>query len=256
MKILLIEDDQFHCNEYEKCVEYLPYTVNLSVSNSGTKGIELTKSIQPDIILLDLELHKSDMDGLLFLNELKNLNLKSIPYIIVITHNTSQKTYEIARHCGADYIFPKSKPDYSPRLVYEFAYNYFINQPKKYIPSIDDVNLKDKVNYEMDKIGITNGMGGRNYIIEAVQLILNLYPNDANASNINLVKNVYPVVAKKYKKSAGSIEQGIKNAIQKAWLITDIEVLSQNYTATVSYRTGYPNNKDFIFYYVDKLKDI
>lgn len=254
MKVLLIEDEQSHCEEYKKCVEYLPYAVELSISNGCELGIELSKCIQPDVILLDLELHNSDKDGLLFLNDLKNLDLNMLPYVIIITHNISQRTYDTARQCGADYIFPKAKPDYSPRLVLEFAHNYYVHQPKKSVLTKEEKSMETQIAREMGKIGITNGMGGRNYIIEAILLILNLYPHNTDASGINLRKHVYPVIAKKYKKSIGSIEQGIKNAIQKAWLINDIDTLAENYTVTVSYKTGYPMNKDFIFYYVDKLK--
>lgn len=254
MKILLIEDDKIHCEEYERCAEYLPYTIELNITNGCEQGIKLTQDIKPDVILLDLELHNSDKDGLLFLNDLKKLGLEIIPYIIIITQNTSHKTYKFARYCGADYIFPKTKPDYSPHLVLDFAYNYYSNQQDKFV-SDKKTGIETEIIQEMDRIGIANGMGGRRYIIEAILLIIHLYPQDTNASSINLGKHIYPIIAKKYKKSTGSIEQGIKNAIQKAWLITDMDTLASNYTVMVSYRTGYPNNKDFIFYYVDKIKD-
>lgn len=253
MKILLIEDDQAHCVKYKECTDYLPYTAELSIANGCVQGLEITKRILPDIILLDLELHRADGDGILFLVELKKLGIKAVPYIIVITVNSSRRSHRMARQCGADYIFTKTKPDYSPRLVLDFAYNYFSYQDDA--PSNSGgITLEEEIAVEIEMVGITNGMAGRNYIIEAVLIILNLYSNNLKSGDIGLNIHVYPVIARKYRKSDKSVEQGIRNAIKKAWLITEMEALAEHYTAKISYKTGFPENRNFLFYYADKFK--
>lgn len=257
MKIVLIEDDKIHCQKYKNCIEYLPYSIQLDIAHGSQQGIELIQCMKPDVILLDLELQKTDGDGILLLNSLKKIKLTQIPYIIVITVNCSPRVHKTARRCGMDYIFIKSKPDYSPRMVLDFAHTYFINAEDESIKNSQNVaenTFESEIAKEIEKIGITYGMNGRDYIIDAVSIILNLYENNFAAASISLNRHVYPVIARKYKKSEKSIEQGIRNAIKKAWLITDLDILADSYTAVVSYRTGFPENRDFLFYYADKLK--
>jgi len=86
-----------------------------------------------------------------------------LPFIIVITVNTSIKAHSIARKFGADYVFTKTKIDYSPRLVIDFAYNYFLTAEDVIkIPTsnkYEDEAKKIIVIY-LEKIGITNTLDG------------------------------------------------------------------------------------------------
>jgi CheY-like chemotaxis protein len=67
MRLLLIEDEVAHCEKYVKCAENLPYSVDLSIAHGLKKLIEIAKSGFFDVVLLDLELHESDGDGISFL---------------------------------------------------------------------------------------------------------------------------------------------------------------------------------------------
>lgn len=252
MRVLLIEDDKNHCTEYSECIEYLPYAVELSVANGCERGLELTRDFEPDIILLDLELHRSDGDGILFLEKLKKPELKTLPYIIVITINDSRRAHKISRQCGADYIFIKSKPDYSPYLIFDFAHNYFKHQSSySSATATDDKKLSIEITRELEKVGITHGVSGGLYITDSIMVILNLYKNKLKSSNINLSTHIYPVVAKRHKKSAKTVEQGIRNAIQRAWTIQATADLAESYTPSINADTGFPENRDFLFYYAN-----
>ena len=110
MKILLVEDEIAHCEKYQKCVEYLPYKVELSVANGYKKAVKLATGGGYNIIFLDLELAESDGDGIIFLEWLKTAKLEIAPYVIIITNNRSYATHKIVRELGADYIFTKNKP--------------------------------------------------------------------------------------------------------------------------------------------------
>ncbi|MCL2054166.1 MAG: response regulator [Oscillospiraceae bacterium] len=255
MKILIIEDEREHCEEYIKCLEIMPFEAELMAADGYAKGLSMLETFKPDIILLDLEFSQSDGDGILFLDKIKKSNIKKLPYIIVITANISKKAHKTARQCGADYFFLKTKPDYSPYLVLEFANTYFTHQPKDGDEGSEN-RLENIISDELGKIGVTRGMDGKNYIVDAVMIILDLMSNKMKLNNINLGKQVYPVIARKYKKSAQTVEQGIRNAIKRAWLITDLDTLADNYTDSISIDTGYPENKSFIFYYVEKFSRV
>jgi len=252
IQLLLVEDEEAHCAEYREYVSVLEYPRDLYIANGEPKALELAQAFSIDVIILDLELHYGDGDGILFLKKLRHLALEKAPYIIVITHNPSPETRMYARRNGADYIFWKAKPDYSPKLVVDFAFAYFLNMQslktstdkQPMVPSIENEILS-----RIERIGITSGMTGKGYLVDAIALVaMSCKPE------IKLNKDVYHPIAKKYKKSVWSIEKAIAGAINKAWCITDQDTLAENYTSVVGHSNGNPTNREFIFYYADKVK--
>lgn len=246
MRVLLIEDEVAHCEQYKSCAEALLYPVELSVAHGLSQAISLIEKKIIDIIFLDLELNSSDGDGISFLTRLREMKLKKKPYIIVITKNPSYTTHNIARSMGADYLFMKSKPDYSPRLVFDFAFKC-MKEPVLHTES--KPCLETIISREIEKIGFTCSMGGKRYLVDAVITAIHL-----NKSNPSLKREIYPVVAQKHKKTDCNIERSIRNAIIKTWRVTDIDTLLENYTSNTDYDTGFPTNKEMILYVLDKIK--
>jgi len=247
MKILLIEDDKTHCEKYRECAEHLYYPITLSIVNGSKQAFKHIEADLPEIILLDLELNDSDGDGLMFLKKFQSLKLKPAPFIIIITNNSSKETIHLARNLGADYVISKQKPDYSPRFVFDFVNCSFTNRTKtpKEQPSLEAL-----VKREVEKIGFTFDLSGKNYLISAILTVIH-----ANKNNLSLKKEVYPVIARMYKKSDESVERAIRTAIIKTWRITDLETLQENYTANVDYGSGFPTNKELIFYVAERIQD-
>ena len=252
LNLLLIDDDVGHCEMYTQYVRGLGGTHLLTAVDGIKQGLSIVGKSLPDVIILDLELNNSDGDGIAFLQKLHSLGLKEIPYVIVITNNLSQNTHTLARQCGADYIFIKTKIDYSPKLVIDFATRYIENKTHMHFEvksSQNDEILKLKADRLVESIGVTSDMTGKKYLVDAIYLVYTLGNDKAQLS-----KNIYPQLAKQYKKSDFSIEKAISNAIRKAWRITDNNILAANYTAGISVEKGLPTNKELIFYFADKLK--
>jgi CheY-like chemotaxis protein len=247
MKVLLIEDEVAHCDKYKNCAENLPYSVELSVSHGLKKAVKFIEDKPFDVILLDLELNESDGDGVAFLQWLKTSGLKDRPFIIVITNNRSKATHNAVRNLGADYIFMKAKPDYSPRLVFDFAENILRSQPaEEREPS---ATLEDIIAKEVEKIGFNHDVIGTEYLIQAVAVVLH-----AGKPKISLDKDIYPVLGKRFKKTDWSVARAIRTAIVRTWRMTDLDTLAENYTCNVDYDMGYPTNKQMILYIADKVK--
>ena len=246
MKVLLVEDEVAHCERYKKCVEYLPYKVDLKVSHGLKNALKLIQENTFEVILLDIELNESDGDGFEFLKQLKAMKLKAVPFIFVITNNRSLTIHDTVRSLGADYIIMKSKPDYSPRTVFDFANNFILHQPKE---DWNKSGLDGIIAKEVEKIGFTYDSTGTDYIVTAVAAVIH-----AGKKSQSLSKDIYPVIAQKYKKTDWSISKAIRNAIIKTWRITDVETLQQNYTSNIDYDTGIPTNKQMILYLADKIK--
>ena len=254
MKILIIEDDINDCNSFKKCAENRDDVEIVAMTDSDLEGLKLVKTKRPEGIVLDLELNNSatgSIDSLDFLTNLRKLNLTYEPIVIVTTHVNSKRTYEILHRNGVDLILYKDNPKYSS----EHVLNNFINLRNANIdykePSIEEIlqNEEDKIsniiNDELELIGVTAKLKGREYIHDA---ILYLIQDDSNKIN------VIQYLVNKYKKSGTTITNGIQNAIIHAWRVTPVEDLEKYYAARINYETGIPTPMEFIYYYVNKIK--
>ena len=253
MKILIIEDDLNDCNAFKKCVENRQDIEIVGITDSDIEGLQLVKIKHPEGIILDLELNEStsgNTDSLEFLQKIKELNLNYEPIIIVTTHINSKRTYEILHRNGVELILYKNHPKYSP----EHVLNNFIILRKTNV--IKNITIEEKIesekdkilnliNAELDLIGISQKMVGREYIEDAILYLIN---NDKN--NMNVIQ----YLTNKYKKSATTITNGIQNAINYAWRISATEDLEKYYKARINYATGVPTPMEFIYFYVDKIK--
>ena len=114
----------------------------------------------------------------------------------------------------------------------------------------DDNKLEEvilnKINKEMDLIGVGTHLHGRKYLCDAIYFIL----QSGDDSKISIVQHLVG----KYKRSSSTISRAMQNAILHAWRITPIEDLSKYYTARINYETGVPTPTEFVYYYADKIK--
>ena len=256
MKILIIEDDINDCNAFINCAKKREDVEIVAITDSDIDGLKYVRTKRPEGIILDLELNNSvsgNVDSLEFLSNLKKLKLDYEPIVIVTTHVNSKRTYDILHRNGVDLILYKDQPKYSC----EHVLNSFINlrqvSPRKIEKSIeekleDDENkISECIYHELDLIGVTAKLKGREYIHDAI-----LYLIQNEDSNINVIQ----YLTKVYKKSGNTITNGIQNAIIHAWRVSPIEDLTTYYTARINYETGIPTPMEFIYYYKDKIKKL
>ena len=253
MKILIIEDDLDDCNKFKNCVKNRNDIEIVAITDSDIEALQLVKVKHPEGIVLDLELNKGtsgSTDSLEFLNKLKELNLKYEPIVIVTTHISSKRTYEVLHKNGAELILYKDHPKYSQNHVL----NSFMTLRKssdKNSTNIQETlgNEEEKIlnliDSELNLIGIAPKMVGREYIKDAI-----LYLIQNNEDKINVIQ----YLINKYKKSSTTITNGIQNAINYAWRISPTEDLEKYYKARINYTTGVPTPMEFIYYYVEKIK--
>lgn len=143
----------------------------------------------------------------------------------------------------------------NPKYSSEHVLNNFINLRKTTIEykstSFEDLFVDEEekisniINNELELIGVTSKLKGREYIHDA---ILYLVQDDSNKIN------VIQYLVKKYKKSSTTITNGIQNAIIHAWRITPPDDLVKYYTARINLDTGIPTPMEFIYYYVNKIR--
>lgn len=247
-RILLIEDDPDQCQKYIDYVKDHKDFYILQTTNGCRSGLSFLKSFNPDLVLLDLELNGGDGSGLDFLSEFCRMQMPNRPCVFVVTNNIANRVHARARKLGAEFIFEKDKPDYSPHVVIDFFCEHFLGQEPVLRPNIrDEKTVRDSIIRSIEGIGITAGMNGKAYLIDAIYIAI-------DKEVLDLKRDVYTPLAQKYQKSSQNIEKSIRNAIMKAWETTEYSVLVKHYTAQVNPNTGYPSNKEFIAEMAEKFR--
>lgn len=256
MKLIIIEDDENECDAFRKISKTRNDVEFIKITSSDIEALEVIKNEIVEGIILDLELNKGSGNGsgFTFLEELKKLNLKIKPKIVVTTNVSSDSVYDFLHTNGVDFIFYKKQLNYSHNNVlntlvllkdYNCGKSTNLDIPKK----DDNKNkLKDIINNELDLIGIGTHLQGRKYLFDSIYFLLE------NSDDTDITVTQYLV--KEYKKSSSTISRAMQNAILHAWRISSIDDLTKYYTAKVNYETGVPTPTEFIYYYADKIKKV
>lgn len=253
INILLVEDDKNDRAIMENYINTREDIKLVATAKSSKDAIENIKTYIPDAIILDIELNDGEGSGLEVLEKIKELNLDVKPTIIITTNISSKTVYTYAHEKGADMIFYKLKNDYSPELVInnvlllsKINNREIANKNIEYETKMDIRNkISERINRELNLVGISSHLIGRKYIHDAVIYIIE---NDKEK------ENVFLHLAKVYKKGNSTIGRSIQTAIEHAWRKSSIEDLQKYYTAAVNYNTGVPTPTELIYYYVEKIK--
>ena len=184
---------------------------------------------------------------------MKKLKLDYEPIVIVTTHVNSKRTYDVLHRSGVDLILYKDHLKYSC----DHVLNQFINlrhEPAEMsatsIEEIFEDNEKKNsnlINQELELIGVTSKLKGRQYIHDAILYLLQNENSDISAIQY---------LTKIHKKSATTITNGIQNAIIHAWRVSAVDDLLKYYTATVNHETGVPTPMELVYYYRDKIQKL
>ena len=252
MGILVVEDDLEECNRIIECSKQRKDVEIVAITDSDIDALKQVKSKNPEGIMLDLELNNSksgSTDSFELLEKIRKL--KYDPIIIVTTHVNSSRTYDILHRKGVELILYKGHPGYSPNQ----AFNKFVSLRKMSIPLVENSienefkserdKISELINYELDLVGITQNLKGRQYIHDAILFLI---------ENENTDESLIQYLSKIHKKSSSTITNGIQNAIIHGWRVSAIEDLEKYYTAKVNYQTGLPTPMELIYYYVSKIK--
>lgn len=258
MPLLLIEDDVAECVKYKTCATNRDDIKFIGMTGSSYEGITYVINHLPEGIILDLELHKGKGSGLMFLNSLYETKLDFRPLIVVVTNSSSNIVYNHVHENGADLVFYKKQADYSPDMVInsllalrKSLHNSKSGLPDKLqtieTPEEQRVRITEKINVELDIIGISAHLKGRAYLFEGIFILI--YSGDGDGSD-----SVINQICANHKRAYSSITRAMQTVINNAWRTSSIEDLQVHYTARINYETGVPTPTEFIYYYANKLK--
>ena len=110
-KVLIIDDEKDICfliSEILKDEKFITYT-----SQNCDESISNFKKNKPDLVILDVWLSNSKLDGIEILKEFKNIN-KNIPIIIISGHGTVDLAVSAIKNGAYDFL---EKPFNSDKLI-------------------------------------------------------------------------------------------------------------------------------------------
>ena len=250
MKILLLEDDNKTCDEFKNIIKDREDIVLSRVTNSSDEALKLMKKYKYDGVIVDLELHYGRGSGINFLEDLRKLELKPKPVVIVNTNIMSDIVYDKIHNGLADIIYHKKQKDYSIENIVNMIVSLRNedNQSKVIIETPEDreKTLISIINSEMDLIGISYKLKGREYMVEAMLYML--------GDNVDENISAFQYVASKNKLLASSISRAMQTAINETWRKSSVDDLREHYTAKINYNTGVPTPTEFLYYYVEKIR--
>ena len=209
IKLILIEDDPEIQEEYMFLCSQSSNVLLIEATDDADKGVHLVLTKQPDAVVLDLELPNGNGNGIVFLSTIREMNLRRRPFILVATNNISPTTHQIARNLGADFIITKTQPDYSVEMVLGLLAGVLAGLTAAHGPARQrrgavlwtesEDSLIDRINAELDNVGISPKHKGRAYLRDAIEII-----------SRGKRPNVSRLIAEKY----GTTSAGVERAMQ------------------------------------------
>lgn len=234
INIVLIEKNESTIRELnlyyskEECIKILYAT------SDGLKGLNyvLENHNKIDIIIMDLVI--KNKGGISILKSLKENNIQ-IPVIVCSC-------------CCSDFMISKA-----------FEYNIKTYLLKPYNIKDLDVIIRESFNYKISNciienrimdllhsLGIPSKYKGYKYLKDSIQLRY-LYPEYL------LTKDIYTLLAKKYRVSKSCIERAICRAIDIGFNRCDYDNIQSIFGSTISLERGSPTNLEYIETLVERL---
>lgn len=98
-------------------------------------------------------------------------------------------------------------------------------------------------------IGIPAHVKGYNFLRYGIEIFA---INKSHKTNLALSKDIYPMIAEKFRTKPQNVERNIRNAIDIAWKRGDIESIFSLFGYTVSFERGKPTNQECIAMLADR----
>ena len=202
IRVLVVDDDYDECEIIRRAFEIADDIEVCGIVNDGVAGVEMTKKLMPDVILLDIIM--PNIDGLEVAKKIRELDMEKDPKIIMFTAIGNQNVINTAFGIGVDYYL--KKPVNLLSLIEKVR---MVHKNKAYTDmyNINKSNFR-VIKETINKICIPINLTGYKYIVQVVDIMLE--------KNNMTFKQMYEIVAEKNNTSSQCVEVSVRNAIRRA----------------------------------------
>lgn len=258
IKVIIADDNK---DFRDILVEYIDKQDDMEVIESvgdGREALNALSKMEPDALILDIIM--PNLDGLGVLERIKDLGMKKMPKVIVLSAVGQDEITKKAMSLGADYYIVKPfDMDTFIARIRELATSgreYISVSEEPYLaPKISEsigrpqVSLEGEITFIMHEIGIPPHIRGYNYLRDSIMMVID------NIGYLNAItKELYPAVAQKYDTTPSRVERAIRHAIEVAWNKGRIDIINELFGYTIHEQKGKPTNGEFIAMIADRLK--
>ena len=242
IKILIAEASQSYAAELAGYLKDCTSFDVVGVANDGEQAVELLRTENPNVIILDLMLPK--VDGI---SVLKAANaLPKPPLGLVLTNAMTGFAAHTAEQYGARYFLSKPcKLKTVADRVNDIVIAEHVANGTRFLSE----SVEALVTSMIHDIGIPAHVKGYQYLRESILMAV----DDMEVMSA-ITKILYPQVARKFHSTSSRVERAIRHAIELAWERGDEEMLQRFFGCTVSNARGKPTNAEFIALFADKVR--
>lgn len=253
IKVCVVDDNRELVGLLEEYISSQEDMEVAGVAHNVQDCLEILEQTQPDVLVLDIIM--PHLDGLAVLEKMRDLNLNSLPNVIMLTAFGQEDVTKKAVDLGASYFI--LKPFDMDNLASHIRQvsgksNSFLRKPApSYRPQAEakPKNLDASITSIIHEIGVPAHIKGYLYLREAISMVY----NDIELLG-SITKVLYPDIAKKFNTTASRVERAIRHAIEVAWSRGNIDSISSLFGYTVSMTKAKPTNSEFIAMVADKLR--
>ena len=237
-KLLVIEDNliQAYFLTNTICKE-VPDVKLYHIALTGKEAINIIKEEIVDIIIMDLKL--PDMTGIDILNYISENNIVKYDSSIIVFTGEMELLSQVI---GNKYVF-----DYCSKIN---GMDFIITKIKKLLElkrkCYNITLIKEKIKKELENLKYNFSYLGTKYLCEC---IYECY-NKNKIYDINLNKDIYPIISKKYHKTISSIKANIFQATSIMYYEIEEQILQEYFGYNVRSK---PKTKDIITRVLQKL---
>lgn len=267
-KVLITDDNEQYARMVEEYLRSKEDIQVVGIAYGGFECIDLIRTEQPDIVLLDMMM--KHMDGIAVLDRIQRMNYQ--PKVIVLTAVASESMIERAMLKGAaDYLLKPFDLECLYERIIDIGRNnygyitYSKSEPEDLMVAesgaIYQNNMKMgriekrrkpievEVTTLLHDMGVPAHVKGYQYLRDAILRAL----ADENLIG-NITKELYPKIADKYDTTPGRVERAIRHAIELAWGRGNVDLMTEYFGYTINLEKGKPTNSEFIAMVSDRIR--
>lgn len=230
MRILVVDNNVELCSVLTEFFDSQPDMETAGVAYDGEEALTKLEETQPDVMILDITM--PHLDGIGVLERMQGIQLKTRPYIIVLTAFSRDELVTRLTELGVDFFVVKpfnlamlaervrqfTKDVGHPVELNGTSYGQDLSM---YHQQEKNENMEKRIIKMLHEMGVPPHFKGFTYLRDAVVMC-----QSRGYVGGGLTKEIYPTLATKYNATIGGVEAAIRNAVVTAWENGNTEYIS------------------------------
>ncbi len=227
MRKILLVDPSRDCQM--ALLEALAPADRLECCSEGQRALELLRSFDPDVLILDLRL--ADVDGTWVLRRAAERGL--LPTTIVTGFYFSVDLLNLMERYGVSAVMHKA---YQPQCLLELMDDLLDTAPPR---EIQQISAQDWLSNTLVSLGVVTSQSGFHYLRDGIRM-------KAKDPGVAMTKELYPAVAKRHGVSPDAVEKAMRTAVRTAYNRGDPEQWRRLFGTDRTGRIPLPANGQFL----------